>query len=94
MKDHEIGDRAVEPELLQKMRAMGDVFDEYLNEGLEPGDKRKVGFVLMVFPFGLTHDFKDRVSYLSTADRKDILCMLKEQVARFEGRMLDKEGKT
>ena len=47
------------------------------------GDARKTGFVLLVFPFG---DTSGRANYISNgADRKDIVVLMREMIARFEG---------
>jgi len=92
--DHEggIGDQPIESKVYAFMNAYADVLDESINPGLKPGDKRENGFILMIFPFGMPG--RGRVNYISNADRADVLIMLKEQVARFEGRMIDTEGKT
>lgn len=47
------------------------------------GEPRKVGFVLLQFPFGGPEGA--RTNYISNANRKDIVVALKEIVARFEG---------
>ena len=64
---------------------MNDVargLDEVFN-GDAKGSDRKVGFVLLVFPFG---NSDGRCNYISNgADRKDIVVMMKEQIKRFEG---------
>jgi hypothetical protein len=47
------------------------------------GKDRKTGFVLLVFPFGAQ---EGRCNYISNgADRRDIVTMMEEQIARFEG---------
>ncbi len=46
------------------------------------GEGRKTGFILMVFPFG---DGEGRCNYISNgADRKDVVAMMRSQIARFE----------
>ncbi len=55
--------------------------DELFN-GEAKGPDRKVGFVLLVFPLG---DHEGCCNYISNGDQKDVVTMLKEQVARFEG---------
>ena len=91
MDKHQLGDQPIEPKLYEFMNAYADVLDESINPGLKPGDKREFGFILMIFPFGMPDN--GRVNYISNADRKDVLIMLKEQVARFEGRFHN-EGKS
>jgi hypothetical protein len=63
------------------MVAVVQTLDELFN-GKIGGPDRKVGFVLMVFPFGEG----GRTNYMSNGvDRKDIVTLMKEMVARFEG---------
>ena len=81
MTDHQIGDAPIEAEHHDKMNALARGIDESFN-GDAKGVDRKVGFVLLVFPFG---ENEGRCNYISNADRNDIVTMLKEQVARFEG---------
>ena len=47
---------------------------------------RKIGFVVLTFPFGDAPG--RRVNYVSNAERADIVTSLKEIVARFEGQPL------
>lgn len=50
---------------------------------LNGGPDRKIGFVLMLFPFG---DEPGRCNYVSNgADRRDVVTLMKEMIARFEG---------
>lgn len=80
--DQRLGDGPVDAEYHQKMMAVAQAVDEFFN-GEATGDDRKVGFVLMVFPFG---DATGRCNYMSNgADRKDIVTLMKEMIARFEG---------
>lgn len=69
-------------EYASDMHDLGVVLDEYLNG---PADKRvegrKNGFIVMVFPF---NNPKGLCNYLSNADRKDVLALMKKQIARFE----------
>jgi hypothetical protein len=76
-----LGDAPVEEEYHAKMVAVVQTLDELFN-GKIGGPDRKVGFVLMVFPFGEG----GRTNYMSNGvDRKDIVTLMKEMVARFEG---------
>lgn len=74
-----LGDAPIEPHLHSMMNALARGVDEILN-----GDERpkKNGFIMLVFPFE-GHD--GRCNYISNAERKDVVTMLKEQIARFEG---------
>lgn len=76
------GDGPIEPEYADKMRAMAQALDELFN-GDAKGPDRKVGFMVLVFPFG---SGDGRCNYISNgASREDVIVMLKEQIARFEG---------
>jgi hypothetical protein len=77
-----LGDAPIEAEYREQMVATAQALDEYFN-GQAKGPNRKVGFVLLVFPYG---EGEGRCNYISNgADRRDIVTMLKEQIKRFEG---------
>jgi hypothetical protein len=77
-----LGDAPIEETYRDTMNAVAGALDEAFN-GVAKGKERKVGFILMVFPFGADDG---RVNYISNgASRADIVTMLKEQIARFEG---------
>ena len=76
---HNVGDGPVQAEYSLKMTALAHVIDDLFNGSSDP---KKVGFVLMVFPFG-TGD--GRCNYMSNAERADIVVLLREQLARFQG---------
>ena len=79
---HELGDAPIEPQYVESMQAIAQVLNETFN-GEAKGKDRKTGFVLMVFPFG---DHSGRCNYISNgADRTDIVTLMKEMIARFEG---------
>ena len=63
------------------MNVLASSLDEIFN-GDKTGKDRETCFVLLISPFG-TGD--GRVNYISNGDRKDIVLMLKEITARFEG---------
>ena len=78
-----LGDAPVEEEYHAKMSAVAAAIDHFFNEDTS-GTDRKIGFVLMVFPMNEASD--GRVNYMSNgADRKDIVNLMKEMIARFEG---------
>lgn len=80
--EQRLGDAPVEEEYAAKMRAVMAAVDSFFN-GDKRGSDRDVGFVLMVFPYG---DKSGRCNYMSNgADRRDIIVLMKEMVARFEG---------
>lgn len=77
-----LGDAPIELAYREKMNALAAAIDRLFN-GEATGNDRKTGFVLMVFPFG---DHSGRCNYISNgADRKDVVVLMKEMIARFEG---------
>jgi hypothetical protein len=82
MTDHPLGDGPIQPEYIEQMKAIAAALDETFNDGLRGAD-RPTGFVLMVFPF---NGFDGRCNYISNgANREDIVTLMKEMIARFEG---------
>ena len=77
-----LGDGPIEDQYRQRMIQIAHALDEHFN-GDAKADDRMVGFVLLVFPIGTTDG---RCNYISNGiDRKDIVALMKEQIARFEG---------
>jgi hypothetical protein len=77
-----LGDGPIEADYREEMNRIARALDDVFN-GDARGKDRKVGFVLLVFPFNSTDG---RCNYMSNgADRKEIVVMMKEQIARFEG---------
>lgn len=76
-----LGDAPVEASYHGKMEFLARQIDHLFNGDLR-GKDREVGFVLLVFPFG---GAEGRANYISNADRADIVTLLKQQIARFEG---------
>ena len=77
-----LGDAPIEPEYYAQMNAVAGALDEWFN-GKAKGDARQTGFVLLVFPFG---DKTGRCNFISNgADRRDIVVLFREMIARFEG---------
>jgi hypothetical protein len=79
-KQHGLGDAPIEPQYREQMKQLAHALDDILNGGAK-GNQRKVGFCLMVFSFGEA----GRANYISNADRSDVVTLLREQLARFEG---------
>jgi hypothetical protein len=78
-----LGDGPIEADYREeKMNSIAYALDEVFN-GDARGKDRKVGFVLLVFPFNSSDGYCNYIS--NGADRKDIVVMLKKQIARFEG---------
>lgn len=68
------------PKYREQMNSMAQYLDRFFN-GPDPGPDRKTGFVLLTFAFG----DQGRCNYISNAVRDDVVVLLKEQLARFEG---------
>jgi len=64
-----------------EMNALAAALDASFN-GTRKGKDRNVCFVLLVGEFG---KMEGRVNYISNGQRSDIVTMLKEITARFEG---------
>jgi hypothetical protein len=80
--DHTLGDAPIEADYIAQMNAIAAVLDETFNGDLKAPHKT-VGFVLLVFPYG---DKTGRANFISNgADRRDIVTLFKEMIARFEG---------
>jgi len=80
MTDNALGDAPIEDAYREKMIALVRAIDGFLNATGEP---RKLGFVLMVFPFG---EGPGRCNYVSNGvDRGDVVTLMREQIKRFEG---------
>lgn len=77
-----LGDAPIEQKHHDAMNKIARTLDQIFN-GDATGPDRETGFVLMVFPFGNTDG---RCNYISNgADRKDIVILMREMIARFEG---------
>lgn len=84
-KPERIGDGPIPEEYRATMNAIATTLDEFLNGKDARTPNAKIGFVLMVFPFGENKGLTGRTSYISNGRREDIVVLLKEQLARFEG---------
>lgn len=80
----QIGDGPIEEQYRAQMAALAKAVDELLNPELPglPGGGKRNGFIIMMFPF---EGHGGRCNYISNARREDVVVMLKEQLARFEG---------
>lgn len=90
---HTLGDAPIEDQYRASMAKIARLLDVEFNgeraanlPGLpigSSGQPRQTGFVLMVFPFD---SFDGRCNYISNgADRRDVVILMKEMIARFEG---------
>lgn len=79
---NELGDAPIEKQYKDSMILMAELLDSHLNGDMK-GKERTTGFILLVFPFGSAGG---RCNYISNgANREDVVCLLKEQIASFEG---------
>ena len=77
-----LGDAPVEAEYHEKMTAVIQAIDEFFN-GKAKAPHKQIGVVMMVFRYG---DEPGRCNYMSNgADRQDVVTLMKEMIARFEG---------
>lgn len=83
MSEHTLGDGPIQAKYREEMNEVARVLDGYFN-GDTKGAAREVGFVLLVFPFGSERN--QRCNFISNgADRRAIVVLFKEMIARFEG---------
>lgn len=83
----QLGDAPIESQFRKLMNIITAELDRVFN-GDARGKDRKVGFVLLVFPYG---SGDGRCNYISNgADRKNVVALMKEQVKRFEDLMSEK----
>ena len=64
----------------ETMNKLARLLDAYFN-GERRSTEQDIGFILMVFPFGEG----GQVNYISNAKHEDVVMMLKQQLAHFEG---------
>lgn len=77
--EQRLGDAPLEK---REYEQLAHAIDAILN-GDQKGSNRATGFVLLLFPFG---DRSGRCNFLSNgADRRDVVILMKEMIARFEG---------
>lgn len=77
-----LGDRPIQAEYIRQMNTVAGALDDMFN-GEARGNDRKVGFVLLVFEYG---EKEGRCNFISNgADRKDVVVLFREMIARFEG---------
>lgn len=83
MSRHTLGNAPIEAAYREMMNDVAALLDDAFNGGAR-GKDRTAGFVLMVFPFG--EHVAGRCNYISNgAERSDIVVLMKEMIARFEG---------
>ena len=81
----QLGDAPLEEKYRETMNAVAHGLDEIFN-GKTKGSARTTGFVLLVFPFSDGIADNERCNFISNgADRRDVVALMKEMIARFEG---------
>jgi hypothetical protein len=77
--EERLGDEPLETQYYVEVAG---ALDQLLNNK-RSGPDRKLGFILMIFPYG---DHSGRCNYVSNgANRQDVVTLMKEMIARFEG---------
>lgn len=74
----------IQKQHLEIMNGLAAGIDDVLNGADLPRSERKIGFILLVAEFGRMEG--GRVNYVSNGSREDMLTMLREYLARVEGR--------
>ena len=72
------------------MNGLAAGIDDVLNGANCPRDQRRIGFILLVAEFGKMEG--GRVNYISNGRREDMLTMLREYLARVEGRYAEPDA--
>mgnify|MGYP001094293769 CR=1 FL=1 len=75
----------IQGEMLLPMKHLAEALDGVLNGEPPPPEtwKKRWAFVLLTAEFGVIRD--GRVNYISNGEREDMVAMLRELLARFEG---------
>lgn len=89
-RNERIGSMPVQDRYREAMNEVAKHLDRVFN-GDAKGDARGTGFVLLAYPM---HGHKGRCNYISNSARADVVTLLKEQLAYFEGQPepVDKPG--
>lgn len=72
----------IQAQYLASMNALAAKIDKGLNGSRKP---KRLGFVLLTAEFGKIEG--GRVNYISNGERADMIAMLREYLARIEGRV-------
>lgn len=79
----------IQEQYRQRMTRLAKQIDEGLNGRRRPGKKPVLGFILLTAEFGKIEG--GRVNYISNGERADMIAMMREYLARLEGRYVDPE---
>jgi hypothetical protein len=80
--------KPIDPEYVEVMNVLAATIDRMFNE---KGKPRKVAFALLTANVGATDG--GRVNYIGNASRNDMVVLMKEYIARHEGRVTTTETK-
>ncbi len=79
MPDNQLGSGPLEPAMHDLMQGIATGLDSILND---EGKPKTVGWLLMTFRMG---DESGRCNYVANVNRQDVIALLREQLAYFEG---------
>lgn len=79
-----MAEQPISPQFLYDMNRLARVLDEAFNGPVVEGTKRRVGFVLLTAEFDKIEG--GRVNYISNGDRASMVAMMREYLARVDGR--------
>lgn len=74
----------ISAEMHDLMNGLARTLDDIFNGENCPAGEKKIGFFLTTFNF---NEDAGRFNYISNADKRDVHTMLKDILARIEGRM-------
>ena len=74
----------IQEQYRKQMNRLAKLIDEFFNGRRKPNRKPTVGFILLTAEFGKIEGGK--VNYISNGNREDMIAMLREYLARVEGR--------
>lgn len=77
----------IQEQYRKQMNRLAKTIDEFFNGRRKPDRKPTVGFILLTAEFGKIEGGK--VNYISNGNREDMIAMLREYLARVEGRYSD-----
>lgn len=80
----------IEPAFHEMMNELAAALDTLFNGPRQPGKPREVAFILLTARFGQIDN--GRVNYISNGKRPEMLAMLREYLARCEGRYVEPQN--
>lgn len=72
---------SIDPKYIEVMNKVAELLDGIFNK---KGQPKTTAFCLLITPFGEVDG--NRVNYIGNASREDMIVMMKEYIARHEGR--------